>query len=154
MLLATVSRPYKGSSLLHTAVEAGVVRAAVSPHCILNSLVDKSEPSPHESPSVTVQNILDGLPESQLLHLACHGQQDRSNALDSGFLMKDGMLKVSQLMALDLRKAFLAFLSACETAKSDERQPDQVVHLAAAMLYAGFRSVVGTMWQVSVATFS
>jgi CHAT domain-containing protein len=37
-------------------------------------------------------------------------------------------------------------MSACETAKGDQKQPDQVVHLAAAMLFAGFQSVVGTMW--------
>jgi CHAT domain-containing protein len=49
-------------------------------------------------------------------------------------------------MELDLSKAFLAFLSACETARGDEGQPDQTVHLAATMLFAGFRSVVATMW--------
>jgi CHAT domain-containing protein len=49
-------------------------------------------------------------------------------------------------MSLNLPNAFLAILSACETAKGDASQPDQSVHLAAAMLYIGFKSVVGTMW--------
>jgi CHAT domain-containing protein len=60
--------------------------------------------------------------------------------------MSDELLTVSKLMALNLPNAFLAMLSACETAKGDAAQPDQVVHLAAAMLYVGFRSVVGTLW--------
>lgn len=37
-------------------------------------------------------------------------------------------------------------LSACETATGDSEQPDQAVHLAAAMLFVGFRSVIATMW--------
>jgi CHAT domain-containing protein len=68
------------------------------------------------------------------------------DALESGFTMQDDMLTVSKLMSLKLPKAFLAVLSACETAKGDASQPDQAVHLAATMLYVGFRSVIGTMW--------
>jgi CHAT domain-containing protein len=79
-------------------------------------------------------------------HLACHGIQNRDNALSSGFCLSDGYLTVSSLMELDLKDAFLAFLSACETAKGDKTQPDQTVHLAATMLFVGFRSVVATMW--------
>jgi CHAT domain-containing protein len=52
---------------------------------------------------------------------------------------------VSKLMNLNLDRAWFAYLSVCETAKGDE-QPDQVVHLAAAMLHADFKSVVATMW--------
>jgi CHAT domain-containing protein len=40
----------------------------------------------------------------------------------------------------------LAFLSACQTAMGDETTPDEMMHLAAALLFAGFRSVVATMW--------
>jgi CHAT domain-containing protein len=49
-------------------------------------------------------------------------------------------------MKLNLERPLLAFLSACETATGDIRQPDQTIHLAAAMLFAGFQSVVATMW--------
>ena len=43
--------------------------------------------------------------------------------------------------------AELAFLSACHTAAGDlVGTPDEVVHLAAALQFCGFRSVVGTMW--------
>jgi CHAT domain-containing protein len=80
------------------------------------------------------------------MHLACHGYQDTDFPLNSGFVMRDNMLTVSHLMTLSLPHAFLAFLSACETAKCDSRQPDQAVHLAAAMLFAGFKSIVATMW--------
>lgn len=96
--------------------------------------------------SAAVHDVILRLPDASFLHLACHGIQDRTNALDSGFVMRDSMMTVAQLMSLKLPHAFLAFLSACETAKGDERQPDQAVHLAATMLFVGFRSVIGTMW--------
>jgi len=51
-------------------------------------------------------------------------------------------------MTLNLPRASLAFLSACETAKGCAEQPDQVLHLAAAMLFVGFPSVIGTMWSM------
>lgn len=96
------------------------------------------------------RDVLERLPRASVLHLACHGQQDSWNALESGFCLRDGRLTVADLMRLKLpRPPLLAFLSACETAKGDERQPDQAVHLAAAMLFVGFRSTIATMWWVS-----
>ena len=47
-----------------------------------------------------------------------------------------------------LPNAQLAFLSACETAMGNQEQPDEAVHLAAGMLAAGFRDVIGTMWTI------
>jgi CHAT domain-containing protein len=93
-----------------------------------------------------VREVRDALPRANIVHLACHGVQDQEDPLDSGFCLGDGKLTVSDLMNLRLDRAFLAFLSACETAKGDKKQPDQVIHLAAAMLFCGFRSVVATMW--------
>jgi CHAT domain-containing protein len=83
--------------------------------------------------------------DAHVLHLACHGIQ-ASNPLQSAFLLSDDRLTIEHIMRLRLPRAVLAFLSACQTAKGSEKQPDQAVHLAASMLFCGFRSVVGTMW--------
>jgi CHAT domain-containing protein len=96
--------------------------------------------------AATIKQVVEVFQSTNLAHIACHGIQDGTNALASGFCLSDGNLTVSRLMDLDLRDAFFAFLSACETAKGDEKQPDQTVHLAAAMLFVGFSSVVATMW--------
>jgi CHAT domain-containing protein len=95
-----------------------------------------------------VHEMTKALPRADIVHLACHGMQDQEDPLNSGFCLGDGKLTVSELMDIKLDHAFLAFLSACETAKGDENQPDQTIHLAAAMLFCGFRSVVATMWCV------
>jgi CHAT domain-containing protein len=100
--------------------------------------------------STTVAGTSPVMQAANIVHLACHGLQDVSDATQSGFCLGDGRLTISKLMKLRLDDAFLAFLSACETAKGDQNQPDQVMHLAAAMLFSGFKSVVATMWCVLV----
>jgi CHAT domain-containing protein len=97
----------------------------------------------------TVDRVTTRIPSAHFVHLACHGTQDPTAPLESGFHLSDGMLTVSKLMSLDLKPAWFAYLSACETAKGDAKQPDQGVHLAAAMLFAGFKCVVATRWYVA-----
>jgi CHAT domain-containing protein len=96
--------------------------------------------------AATIQQVTERVKSASFLHLACHGIQDQTNALESGFYLSDGKLTISKLMDLQLDKPWLAYLSACETAKGDANQPDQVMHLAAAMLFAGFKHVIATMW--------
>jgi CHAT domain-containing protein len=93
-----------------------------------------------------VYEVVDTWPRADIVDLACHGVQDLEDPLKSGFCLGDGKLSVSQLMDIKLDHPFLAFLSACETAKGDRKQLDQVIHLAAAMLFCGFPNVVATMW--------
>jgi hypothetical protein len=94
----------------------------------------------------TVERVTERVKSASFVHLACHGLQHRTNALESGFYLSDDRLDISKLMELQLDHPWFAYLSACETAKGDAKQPDQVMHLAAAMLFAGFKHVVATMW--------
>ena len=49
----------------------------------------------------------------------------------------------------NLPNAEFAFLSACHTAGQGPKYAlDEALHLAAAMQFCGFKSVVGTMWQL------
>ena len=148
MLLVAVSRPSKWSKLPLAADEVKLVKAMTPSHISVDLLGDFDGTDHKTDGSPTTDAVLNKLPEAAILHLACHGHQDPHNPLESGFVMQDTMLTVAMLMSLNLTKAFLAFLSACETAKGDRAQPDQAIHLAATMLFAGFRSVVATMWYV------
>ncbi|KAG2108775.1 hypothetical protein BD769DRAFT_1365833, partial [Suillus cothurnatus] len=49
----------------------------------------------------------------------------------------------------DIPRAEFAFLSACHTAVSDEKMPNEVIHLAAGLQFSGFKSVIGTLWEVN-----
>jgi CHAT domain-containing protein len=130
-LLVVVQHPFQGSTLPMVAEEASIVRRLVP-----SKVVEASN----------CTDALENVRSASILHMACHGSQNHSNALQSGFTLEDGLLTVSKLMELELSNAFLAILSACETAKGDASQPDQAIHLAATMLFAGFKSVVATMW--------
>jgi CHAT domain-containing protein len=100
------------------------------------------------STSATKFQLSESFQSSQFVHIACHGIQDPAKPLNSSFCVSDGSVSVLDLMKLDLKDAFFAFLSACETAKGDHSQPDQAIHLAATMLFVGFKSVVATLWCV------
>jgi hypothetical protein len=98
--------------------------------------------------STTIEETSRVMEAANIVHLACHGIQDTTDATQSGFCLGDGRLTIARLMELKLGNACLAFLSACETAKGDKEQPDQAMHLAATMLFSGFKSVIATMWYV------
>ncbi|KAI9454293.1 hypothetical protein BJY52DRAFT_1225163 [Lactarius psammicola] len=60
------------------------------------------------------------------------------------------MVHWRQIVRSRLPTAEFAFLSACHTAEATEESiVDEVLHLAAAVQYCGFRSVVGTMWAMA-----
>jgi CHAT domain-containing protein len=134
-LLVAVNQPIGGIALPMTSKEASIIQHLVS------SSAEVTRVS-------TCDKMLEHIRSASIVHLACHGTQNLSNALQSSFHLEDGMLPVSKLMELELPSAVLAVLSACETAKGDAAQPDQAIHLAATMLFAGFKSVVATMWYV------
>ncbi|KAG2063108.1 hypothetical protein BDR04DRAFT_1199180 [Suillus decipiens] len=53
------------------------------------------------------------------------------------------------IMEKDIPDAEFASLSACHTAVGDEEMPDEVIHLAAGLQFSGFKSVIGTLWEVN-----
>ncbi|KAF8177991.1 CHAT domain-containing protein, partial [Mycena galopus ATCC 62051] len=101
----------------------------------------------------TVESALLHLRGIIVVHFACHGVQDLNHPLVVASSSLVWAPKVSDMMrrpegatSLDPKKCMsLAFLSACETAKGDKKVPDEAMHFAATLLFAGFRGVVATM---------
>ncbi|KAG2346327.1 hypothetical protein BDR05DRAFT_906639 [Suillus weaverae] len=98
--------------------------------------------------AATREGALEALQQNTWVHLACHGKQDPKQPYDSHFVMRDEPLTLLDIMEKDIPHAEFAFLSACHTAVGDEKTPDEVIHLAAGLQFSGFKSVVGTLWQV------
>ena len=91
--------------------------------------------------------VLSGLQTHSWVHFACHGHLNDQPFHSSFQLHDNSHLELVKLIPAQLPDAELAFLSACHTAAGDVvGTPDEVVHLAAALQFCGFRSVVGTMW--------
>ncbi|KAF9028024.1 hypothetical protein BDZ89DRAFT_781717 [Hymenopellis radicata] len=98
----------------------------------------------------TVNSISSALSDATIVHFALHGQQHAEAPMESSLLLDNGTeLKLSQLMELNLPNAELVFLSACQTATGDKNVSEEVIHIAAAMLFVGFRSAIGTMWSIN-----
>jgi CHAT domain-containing protein len=116
--------------------------------CVANIAGLAGASSMHITDSDGKADVREGLQAAHMVHFACHGIQDVAKPHQSHFSLASRDLTVSELMEMDLKDAFLAFLSACETATGTQEHADEAIHLAASMLFAGFRSVVATMWLV------
>lgn len=102
--------------------------------------------------NVTPVAVFDELRNHAWVHLSCHGRLILDRPLQSYFQfdLDSGKqrITVQDLLAARLPSAEFAFLSACHSAGSDVVIPDENLHLAGVMQFCGFRSVVGTMWEM------
>ena len=92
--------------------------------------------------------VVEELGKNEWVHFACHGLADRKHPFESAFALHDGPFTIQRIIGCDLRNPEFVYLSACHTTVGDEESLDEVIHLASAMQFAGFRSVIGTMWAV------
>jgi hypothetical protein len=103
------------------------------------------------SEGATPTSVLDSLRDHQFVHFVCHGTLEAKKPFDAGFeLHGNERLTLLDIVRSRLPAAEFAFLAACHTAELTEgSSADEGLHLAAAVQYCGFRSVVGTMWAMA-----
>ncbi|PQE18220.1 TPR domain-containing protein [Rutstroemia sp. NJR-2017a WRK4] len=105
------------------------------------------------TPTKALLVAMQDTPNQNSLHFA--KEETKTNEDDpsqSSLLLRDGRLRVANILETDLRKhsPFLAYLSACGTGQiKDEKFFDESIHLISAYQLAGFRHVVGTLWEVN-----
>ncbi|CAG9990918.1 unnamed protein product [Clonostachys byssicola] len=101
------------------------------------------------------QDLVQHLPKCSIFHFAGHGSTDGNDPSNSRLLLDDWRkdpLKVADLLDMKLHELspFLAYLSACGTGRvKHEGFVDEGVHLMSAFQLAGFRHVIGTLWEVN-----
>jgi CHAT domain-containing protein len=103
------------------------------------------------SEMATTTTVIEGLRGHRFAHFISHGLLETGKPFDASFeLHNGGRLTLLEIVRPNLPAAEFAFLSACHTAELTEGSvADEGLHLAAAMQYRGFRSVVGTMWAMA-----
>ncbi len=100
-------------------------------------------------PDAVPERVLAALPRFTWVYFACHADIDL-RAPSSGALHLHGAdLPVSEVNALDLAHAELAYLSACSSGHRGVRHVDESIHPASAFQLAGFRHVVAGMWPLN-----
>jgi hypothetical protein len=98
----------------------------------------------------TTGAVLAAMAGHRWIHLSCHGYQDLRDPSAAGLELSDGTLTIVRLSGVRYTGDF-AFLSACRTAAGGVNVPDEVITLAAALSYTGYRHVVATLWSVDPA---
>jgi hypothetical protein len=103
------------------------------------------------SEGATPTSVLDGIRDHKFVHFVCHGTLEARKPFDAGFeLHANERLTLLNIVQSRLPTAEFAFLSACHTAELTEgSSAEEGLHLAAAVQYCGFKSVVGTMWAMA-----
>jgi CHAT domain-containing protein len=107
-------------------------------------------------PASTLEQVSNELRQCKIFHFAGHGSTDATDPSRSHLLLQEGRAKsltVAALMDMNLQKEsppFLAYLSACGTGRIKDAQLfDESVHLISGFQLAGFRHVIGTLWEVN-----
>ncbi|EXK84329.1 hypothetical protein FOQG_11586 [Fusarium oxysporum f. sp. raphani 54005] len=143
-LLVAMKHTPEQSSLPFAAREIEVIRDLVK-----TMQLEPIEPGQHK------HDIMAHLPQCKVFHFAGHGHTDGHDPMRSRLLLEDGKenpLTVANLLEINLREhlPFLAYLSACGTGRiKDKRFVDESIHLVSACQLAGFRHVIGTLWEVN-----
>jgi len=101
----------------------------------------------------TRAEFLKRAPAYNMLHLAAHAELNATSPLFSRILLspaKDdiGAIEVREVYGMDLAKANLVVLSACQTQLGAQSKGDDIVGLNRAFIYAGASSVIASLWVV------
>ena len=99
-----------------------------------------------EGQGACISRVTEELSKNEWVHFACDGLLNEKQPFESAFVLSDGNLTIHRLIGCDLKNPEFAYLSAGHGAVGSEESTDEGIHLASAMQFAGFRSVIGTMW--------
>ncbi|MER5197259.1 CHAT domain-containing protein [Streptomyces sp. NPDC002755] len=129
--------------------DAPALRSAEEECAALERLLPDS--TPLYGPDATHEAVTAALHHTSTAHFVCHGVSDLRGRGYSRLLLHDHQARaftVADVSRLDIPRADLAYLSACETTDTAPRFVDESLHITAAFQTAGFRSVIGSLWKI------
>lgn len=134
----SVAYPGKGDSYLHNvSLEAQYMAQLFEPSELI------------QNEDATRQEIITKARDRRILHLSCHGEFDRDNPEQSGLMLAKEMLTVQDIITkLRLNQTQLVTLAACRSGQVAVRQGEEHVGLLQAMMTAGAKTVVASLWRV------
>ncbi|KDN87686.1 hypothetical protein KCH_05580 [Kitasatospora cheerisanensis KCTC 2395] len=124
-----------GRDLPHARAEAAALAARLGTAPLLGD-------------AATRERVLRAAPGAAVLHAACHARFDAADPLASGLVLADGVLTARDILQQDWHSVRLAVLSACETGIGRTSRTDETLGLSRALLFAGVRSLVMSLWRV------
>ncbi|KAI0855328.1 CHAT domain-containing protein [Xylaria cubensis] len=109
---------------------------------------------PCVQPQPRKMEVSRALEDCSIFHFSGHGDANEANPLRSLLMLEDWKkdpLTLESMLSTNLssESPFLAYLSACGTSQiRHQNSTDESIHLASAFQLAGFRHVIGTLWEV------
>jgi hypothetical protein len=108
-----------------------------------------------KSHPVDVSFVKKNLRDYDIVHYAGHADYHSENPSESGWLLKDGRLKASEISAMGGLQPMpsLVFSNACQSGHSGEwrigeEDEQQIFGLANAYLLSGVQHYIGTFWEI------
>lgn len=102
-----------------------------------------------DGPAATPDAVVAAVARSGWVHLACHATTNVSDPAHCALHVHGGVVTARAVMTQRASGGRLAYLSCCRTAMANGAQVvDEMIHFGSAFQIAGFRHVVGTLWQV------
>jgi hypothetical protein len=146
---ATTSAGIAVVAMPHTPGAADLLGALAEAHLVEQLFPGRTDT--YVGTEATYDKVTRAMSTTRWAHFACHGAADPASPSVSRLLLHDHLqrpLTVAEVARLRLDHAELAFLSACTTARPDDRLTDEAIHLASAFQLAGYRHVIGTLWPI------
>jgi hypothetical protein len=101
------------------------------------------------SGNMTPTTVLDGLRRNRFAFLPYDVARETEDPFDAAMLFHNERLTLLDILQSRHSAGEFAFLPCSLTAQvGDECIPDEVLHFSAALQFSGFRSVIGTMWEM------
>jgi CHAT domain-containing protein len=114
---------------------------------------------------VTARRLLEALADRGIVHLTCHGEVDDYDPMESGILLSDRPPTDGEPVAVGVRPhrlerltarhiadaeiaADLVFVNACESGRTTRDLSEEPLGLTRALIWAGAKSAIGTLWPV------
>jgi CHAT domain-containing protein/tetratricopeptide (TPR) repeat protein len=91
--------------------------------------------------------LLSSLAGAQVVHLACHARSNPDDPMRSSFTIADDeTVAVTELAGLKAPNLNLVVAPACQSASANPHAPDELLGVAHALVHAGARSVIASLW--------
>lgn len=145
----TIRGPAPEDRMLVVAPEPGGVSlpSAVAERELLRTLFPGTRGTLLTGPDATPGRVLDEMERHRWVHFICHGDQYFADPSQGGLMVHGGRVTVVDIGA-HLREGVFAFVPACKSATGGTLLADEMISVAAALRYSGYRHVLATLWSV------
>ena len=136
-----------------TGMEAGVYPDSLALLPFSKDEVQQFEGNKYLGKAATKQQFIQSAPQFPFIHLATHASAGKDSSgnwiqfysADSNEL--NDKLYLNEIYNLDLHRAELVILSACETGSGHVTSGEGLLSLSRAFLYAGSDGIISTLWK-------